>query len=350
MRKRSSVLLSALLITSAFSFTLKAEANSEVEELILASTKKEIKEILKDGNIAIIDLNELNIEDILDELKIGLKIVPEDSNQLEAVAIMSDDDINVPIYLYGENNNAKLNKDTPAKSIEAKIKNAVKKYKQKSDKKEKKDADDNLTLAAGSNYIRQGSALKITSSLEGTPFWYTEYRVYESSESDRYLDYYYLRADHDFDGQDLPNSINDLTGFKAQWWADQSGMDLLDPEPKSDSNQDKITIGIPGGVSWDIYLEPNLDINLDFELDTDHAVWEVENYSLSSNLPISNDNKDFDFTKGGYIESDDDNDGFRMNVFYEGWTDFNVDFNDTSEWNIRYDIIFEDSQDDIDMG
>ncbi|MFF2532098.1 hypothetical protein ACFVS2_24645 [Brevibacillus sp. NPDC058079] len=127
-------------------------------------------------------------------------------------------------------------------------------------------------------------------------------------------------------------------------------MDLLDPEPKSDSNQDKITIGIPGGVSWDIYLEPNLDINLDFELDTDHAVWEVENYSLSSNLPISNDNKDFDFTKGVYIESDDDNDGFRMNVFYEGWTDFNVDFNDTSEWNIRYDIIFEDSQDDIDMG
>jgi len=309
-------------------------------------TKKEVKEIVKDKDVAMIDPKQADIDEILDELGIGLKFESEDeTEQLEALAIMADDEQYVPIYLYGKKNG----KESSEKSHEESIKKAIDKYKKKKEK-EKKNEGRVSSSAVGSNYSMQGTALKLTSSLDGTPFWYTEYRAYEGSGNNSSLDYYYLRADHDYDGDDLSFWIDDLYGFRAKWWKDWSDMDLLDPEPESDSNYDSVTISLPGGISWDVTFDPdNLDIYTDIEVDEDSVIWEVERFVLE-NLPISDDNYDFDFTHGVYIESDEDNDGFRMNVRYDGWTDIGVFDEDDSEWYIRYDVIFEDSNDDIDMG
>jgi hypothetical protein len=48
-----------------------------------------------------------------------------------------------------------------------------------------------------------------------------------------------------------------------------------------------------------------------------------------------------------YIESDEDNKGFKMNVVHEGFHD-GWDTNRTSDWIIDEDITFYDPNDDLD--
>ena len=100
LRKSFAVLLSTLCLACTFSFPVHAE-----EKWKVASTTHEVKEIVKDNDVAMIDPKQADIDEILDGLGIGLKFESEDeTEQLEALAIMADDEQYVPIYLYGKKN------------------------------------------------------------------------------------------------------------------------------------------------------------------------------------------------------------------------------------------------------
>ncbi len=190
----------------------------------------------------------------------------------------------------------------------------------------------------------QGTALEINYTLSNTngEFWFREYRAYEGSGDNTNLDFYYLRADHDYDGDPMPYYDETMYAFKSQWWKYWSDMNLLDPSPRDASNISQISIGLPGGIQWSTSLDGDPDIDMDFEPDDDFVVWSVEDDGVS----IS-ENNDFDFTQGVYIESDEDNDGFKMNVVHEGFHD-GWDTNDTADWIIDEDITFDDPGDDLD--
>lgn len=340
MKKIAYSLLSALLISSIF--TMPSEAESEKDKPIKVSSIKKVKEVANEGNIAIVNPKELKVEDVEKDLGIKLKVSPKNKNaEISTLGVIKVEDEYVPVYVVLDNK-----AEVSEKVVEKSITEKVKKHRDKvaKEKKNNKNAKGISIASVGTNYTLQGTAMEINytlSNIEGD-FWTTEYRAYEGSGENNSLDFYFLRADHDYDGDPMPYYDETMYAFKSQWWKYYSDMDLIDPEPNDATNTSQISIGLPGGISWTTSLDgDNPDIDLSFEIDDDFAVWAVEDDGVS----IS-ENNDFDFTQGVYIESDEDNKGFKMNVMHEGFHD-GWDTNDTSDWYIDEDITFYDPDDDL---
>lgn len=251
---------------------------------------------------------------------------------MEAFAIFEHNDEIVPVYLSYD---AKLSEEETEKLISDSVEDYRKKHKDK--EKSKKKNNKIGALSTSLDYKPTATALKLVSSKKGTPIMYTEYRVYKSSGTSK-RNYYYLRADHQ-------SKEAFLYGYKAQWYPDVDNMDLLDPEPVTKSNQYNISISIPLAIQWTLDLNNSTDIDMDFDIERDHAVWCVEDYVPAlGRYPMM----DFQFTQGANIESKPSNNGFKMDVYYEGWHSSGFRFNyGTPAWKIIDTIIYNDSKDNL---
>jgi|GEM_PF-6369344 len=339
MHKALASWLTIFFIVGIVALSTEAEHDVKAEKWRRVSTAKEAKAVMLSGDVALVDPKHVNMDTIRDEFGISITFIPgAGSDPLAALAIMPDGEQYIPIYLYGKSQG----KPAVDKMYEAVIQTAIHKYKTKRAFAQGYDPES----AKDNRYSLQATAIPITTSPEGAPFWSSEYRVYKGREDNRRLDFYYLRADHDYDGSGLARSVDDLFGFKAQWWKGWSNMHLLDPQPHSRSDSHEIAIRLPGGIQWQTDFVSSVDIETDIEIDSDHVIWEVSDYSYFywANQMISDfDIKDFAFTHTVYLESGEENKGFRINAWYEGWTDMAVDFrNPANAWKIRYDVIYAD--------
>ncbi|UFJ43005.1 hypothetical protein LOK74_11150 [Brevibacillus humidisoli] len=345
--------VSCFVLVLQVAFVLSpAESVEMVENPIPVSSIDEAEQRLQDGGIVMFEPQVGKISELEEAGYLGLSIIQHDV-QMEwlALAMFTDQTGYVPIYVY-----AKKDADVSRQTIQSAIAKGVINSKQKGKKSSeatKRMADNQWGRILRNGFDDQPQAKVLALWVmpdEKAAFWQTEYRVYKQDESSSKIDYYQLRADHTFEPEHAayPNRI--LFGLKAQWWKQDANLDLLDPEP-SDAAASKVSLSF--GIMEDAREQadyPPVQIDLDFELDDDHVVWNLQNDCLLCDVNLPLHVGEFFFSHGVYIESEPQNDGFEMNVWYEGWSYPNFHFDEDPSWRIDHSVRYVDDDPDLQGG